>query len=245
MNNNSLSQEPCQVSPNETNITSSAPKCIYEVTIDKDINHNDILEPTTTILSKTPKPTTSSSSCSWWMLFFVNPRRRRQGIQPQQQQQSDSDILSNEAISHITFHCSHTNVSSNMNHPSILKARQVTAEISVSNYELLVPHQTKEFSSSATNLSIVQEMDFANLQNWKKVQLENSFRSNKSKHDVATNSSSIGIQRKMDFRKFSKKKISKLLFNLLFLCTCTVLFFFVVKTCTRNRDWKSRKTLFR
>ena len=243
VNNNSLSQEPCQVSPDESTVTSSASKYVYEVNSDKDINHNDILASTTTIMSKPPKTTTtSSSSCSWWMLFLVNPSRRRQRIQPQQQ--SDSDILSNEAISHITFHCSHTNVSSNMKHSSILKARQVTAAVSVSNYELSAP-QPKEFVSCATHLNILEETDFANLQNWDKVQLEENHRGNKSKHNFATHSSCIGVHREIYLVKFSKKKISKLLFNLLFLCTCIVLLFFVLKTWTRNHDWKSRKTLFR
>ena len=245
VNNNGCTHEVCQnVFKSEPNATFSASKFSYEVT-DKDINHNDILASSTTktLLSKPTPTTTSSSSCSWWMLFLVNPRRR------QKPQHNDSDILSKEAISHITFHCNHTNVSSNMKHPSILKARHVTAAISVSNYQLSVPTRTT-ISSHPTNLNVLEETSSAKIKNFDTFKyLHEKFarsKSDKSKYVFTTHLSCVEIPRKKHFMRISKKKHNlKLLFNLLFMCICVVFFAFALKTWTRNQDWNSRKSLFR
>ena len=245
VNNNGCAHEECQnVFINKPNAACSASKLSYDVT-DKDINHNDILASSTTktLLSKPTTTTTSSPSCSWWMLFLVNPRRR------QKPHQNDSDILSKEAISHITFHCNHTNVSSNMKHPSILKARQVTTAISVSNYQLSVPSRTT-ISSHPKNLNVLEETSSEKIRNFNTFKYLNEkfarSKSDKSKYIFTTHMSCVEIPRKKHFMRVSKKKnISKLLFNLLFMWICVVLFAFALKTLTRNQDWNSRKSLFR
>ena len=215
-------------------------------TIEKDINHNDILTSqakSNVVLSKPTTSVATSSSCSWWMLLVSNPRQRPP-LQ-QQQQDDDNDLLLNEAISHITFHCSHSNVSSNVKHPSIVKSRHLTAAISVSNYEL-----------STTQPSIVSSLSFATDQRkQEETNSKNVFHSdaihseekcrrgrNKSKHVFEAAWNCFGVSRKIRFMNISKRNFYC---NVLCVCTCLVLLFFAMKTFTRNQDWASRKTLFR
>ena len=223
------------ISSQESHITSSASNFVYEV-CDKDINHNDILL-SSTIMSK--PTTTASSSCTWWMLFLVNPRRR------QKPQHNDSDILSKEAISHITFHCSHSNVSSNVKHPSIVKSRHLTAAISVSNYELSTTQPSIVSSLSfATDQRKPEETNSRNVFHSDAIHSEEKCRrgSNKSKHVFEAAWNCFGVSRKIRFMNISKRNFYC---NVLYMCTCLVLLFFAMKTFTRNQDWASRKTLFR
>ena len=214
-------------------------------TIEKDINHNDILTSqakSNVVLSKPTTSVATSSSCSWWMLFIANPRQRPP---LQQQQDDDNDLLLNEAISHITFHCSHSNVSSNVNHPSIVKSRHLTAAISVSNYELSTTQPSIVSSSSfATDQRKPEETNSRNVFHSDAIHSEEKCRrgSNKSKHVFEAAWNCFGVSRKIRFMNISKRNFYC---NVLCVCTCLVLLFFAMKTFTRNQDWASRKTLFR
>ena len=214
-------------------------------TIEKDINHNDILTSQAKSNVVLSKPTTSvrtSSSCSWWMLLVANPRQRPP---LQQQQDDDNDLLLNEAISHITFHCSHSNVSSNVKHPSIVKSRHLTAAISVSNYELSTTQPSIVSSLSfATDQRKPEETNSRNVFHSDAIHSEEKCRrgSNKSKHVFEAAWNCFGVSRKIRFMNISKRNFYC---NVLCVCTCLVLLFFAMKTFTRNQDWASRKTLFR
>ena len=216
-------------------------------TIEKDINHNDILTSQAKSNIVLSKPTTSigtSSSCSWWMLFVANPRQSPP-LQQQQQQDDDNDLLLNEAISHITFHCSHSNVSSNVKHPSIVKSRHLTAAISVSNYELSTTQPSIVSSLSfATDQRKPEETNSRNVFHSDAIHSEEKCRrgSNKSKHVFEAAWNCFGVSRKIRFMNISKRNFYC---NVLYMCTCLVLLFFAMKTFTRNQDWASRKTLFR
>ena len=216
-------------------------------TIEKDINHNDILTSQAKSNVVLSKPTTSvrtSSSCSWWMLLVANPRQRPP-LEQQQQQDDDNDLLLNEAISHITFHCSHSNVSSNVKHPSIVKSRHLTAAISVSNYELSTTQPSIVSSLSfATDQRKPEETNSRNVFHSDAIHSEEKCRrgSNKSKHVFEAAWNCFGVSRKIRFMNISKRNFYC---NVLCVCTCLVLLFFAMKTFTRNQDWASRKTLFR
>ena len=217
-------------------------------TIEKDINHNDILTSqakSNIVLSKPTASVATSSSCSWWMLFIANPRQRPPPLLQQQQQDDDNDLLLNEAISHITFHCSHSNVSSNVKHPSIVKSRHLTAALSVSNYELSTTQPSIVSSLSfATDQRKPEETNSRNVFHSDAIHSEEKCRrgSNKSKHVFEAAWNCFGVSRKIRFMNISKRNFYC---NVLCVCTCLVLLFFTMKTFTRNQDWASRKTLFR
>ena len=237
INKNATLHEMYQVSPKEPfDILSSTPKYVYEEVIDKDINHNDMLATTTT--SMPPKPPTTSSACSWWMLFLVNPCR---------QPKNDSDISSKEAISRISFQCNHTNVSSNIKHPSILSKRQVTT-ISVSNYHStltkssLLQNNANPKINETTKVQEERSMkidDNANVQAYEKYS-----KNNKSKANKKFVSSWLAYIYS-NFTSWNMRRILRVTSNVLFLLIGVVLILFALKTWTRNKDWRSRETLFR
>ena len=200
-------------------------------TIEKDINHNDILTSqakSNVVLSKPTTSVATSSSCSWWMLLVANPRQRPP-LQ-QQQQDDDNDLLLNEAISHITFHCSHSNVSSNVKHPSIVKSRHLTAAISVSNYELSTTQPSIVSSLSfATDQSKHEETKSTNVFHSDAIHSEEKCRRgrNKSKHVFEAAWNCFGVSRKIRFMNISKRNFYC---NVLCVCTCLVLLIFAMKT---------------
>ena len=227
-----------------------------------DINHNDIIPSCTSVNSEWLNPSkppvqTSSSSCSWWLLFLVNPSK--QILKPQQK--SDNDILSNESVSHITLCCDHIkNVGSNMKHPYILQTPHFTQPISAANYQLSLSS-----SNTSTKMCCNEKLNLTTLESehptdttrvktncdthFATSELERKKEDDKSKLVFATKSSSKCVgpvpRNKHQFMKFTKKKALNKIVHLLCACFWVVMFFYVIKTVTRNQDWSTRKTLFR
>ena len=227
---------------------------------DTDINHNDIIPSTTPLNSSlpnsvNPKTQTSSSSCSWWLLFLVNPSRQRQ----KPQHKSDSDILLNESVSHITFSSDHIkNVSSNTKHPYILKTPHFTQSISAANYQLSISSSnpsTMMCCNEKLNLSALEHHQAAEMITFCDTHFafkkqERKCKDDKSTKVFATKSSLKCVvgsvpRNKHQVMKFTKKKVLNKLVHLLSACFWVVMFLFVIKTWTRNQDWTTRKTLFR
>ena len=262
VNNNGLRvSEPCQkekFATKKSAVSFSANFEAYELS-DTDINHNDIVpsstSPSSTMFNPTkPAKKASSSSCSWWLLFLVNPSRQRQ----KPQQKGDSDILSNESVSHITFTCDHIkNVSSNMKHPYILKTGQTLSAISAANYQFSLSSSktsTIMCCNEKLNLRVLESDQAARIRTYCDTHFaaqehERKCDDDKSKPFFATKSSSKCVgsvpRNKHQVMKFTKKKALNRRVFLLSACFWVVMFFLAIKTWTRNKDWNTRKTLFR
>ena len=262
VNNNGLKiSEPCQ---NQKFVTKKSAVSFttnfeaYELS-DTDINHNDIgpsSMSTNCAMFNPAKPATqtSSYSCSWWLLFLVNPSRQRQ----KPQQKGDSDISSNESVSHITFTCDHIkNVSSNMRHPYILKTGQTISAISAANYQFSLSSSktsTIMCCNEKLNLSVLESDQAARIgtycdKHFAAQEHERKCEDNKSKLFFATKSFSKCVgsvpRNKHQVMKFTKKKVLNRIIYLLSACFWIVMFFLAIKTWSRNQDWNTRKTLFR